>query len=122
MIWLVWHLPPWKNTPHSEIALPLFAGHCAAYAVIIGAAHTLYGGSILPAILLHLAFNLASNMALFAGIRDPNAWFSVSLWPYLAPALASALLVNVRTGPTGIRWFVPQPCPLAARRAASRMA
>lgn len=108
VIWLVWHLPLWTiDTPHSQIALPLFAAHCILYAVIIGAAYTLSGGSILPAILIHLTVNLASNFAIFAGFRDPNAWFSASLVPYLALAGCAIALVFARTGHLGLRWMQP---------------
>lgn len=103
-IWLVWHLPLWTiDSPHAQIALPLFAGHVACYAIIIGGAYTLSGGSILPAILIHLTVNLASNFAIFAGFRDPNAWFSSSLWGYLGLAIITAALVFARTGQMGVR-------------------
>ncbi|WP_420859180.1 CPBP family intramembrane glutamic endopeptidase [Marivivens marinus] len=97
-IWTVWHLPLWTiESPHAQIRLPLFAAHCMVYAVTIGAAHALSGGSLMPAILLHLTFNLASNYAVFAGYRDPNAWFSASLLPYIALAVgASALVALIR--------------------------
>lgn len=104
VIWLVWHLPLWTiDTPHARIALPLFAGHVMCYAVIIGAAHTLSGGSILPAILIHLSVNLASNLAAFSGFRDPNTWFGSSLWLYLALAVGAVGMVYARTGQTGLR-------------------
>ena len=94
IIWLIWHLPLWTiDSPHAQIALPLFAAHVMLYAIVIGAAHTLSGGSLLPAILIHLTVNVAANLALFAGFRDPNAWFSASLLPYLALAAAAAALV-----------------------------
>ncbi|MBD3678267.1 MAG: CPBP family intramembrane metalloprotease [Rhodobacteraceae bacterium] len=109
-IWLIWHLPLWTiDSPHAKIALPLFAGHVMAYAVIIGGAYTLSGGSILPAILIHLTVNLASNLAIFAGFRDPNAWFSASLLPYLLLAACTVALVYARTGSTGFRWLPPLP-------------
>ena len=93
-VWFVWHLPLWTiDSPHAQISLHLFGIHCMLYAVIIGAAYTLSGGSILPAILLHLTFNLASNMAVFAGFEEPDAWFSTSILPYLALAVASIALV-----------------------------
>ena len=104
VIWLVWHLPLWTiDSPHAQIALPLFAAHCMFYAVIIGAAYTLSGGSILPAILIHLSVNLASNYAIFAGFRDPNAWFSTSLLPYALLATGAVLLVYGRTGQWGVK-------------------
>lgn len=98
-IWFVWHLPLWTiDSPHAQIALPLFAGHVFCYAIIIGAAYTLSGGSILPAILIHLAVNLASNLAVFAGFREPNAWFSSSLGPYLLLCAVAIALVYFKTG------------------------
>ena len=105
VIWLVWHLPLWLiDSPHAQIALPLFAAHCLLYAVIIGGAYTLSGGSILPAILIHLSVNLASNYAIFAGFRDPNGWFSTSLLPYAALAAIAVMLVYARTGQWGLQW------------------
>ena len=104
VIWLVWHLPLWTiDSPHAQISLPLFAGHVMCYAVIIGAAYTLSGGSILPAILIHLTVNLASNLALFAGFRDPNSWFDSSMWLYLVLALVAVVLVYARIGELGVR-------------------
>ena len=103
-IWCVWHLPLWAiDSPHAQISLPLFAGHVMCYAVIIGAAYTLSEGTILPAILIHLTINLASNLAIFMGFRDPNAWFSSSLWLYLALAVVSIGMVYVRTGQIGLK-------------------
>jgi len=106
VVWMVWHLPLWTiDSPQAQISLLLFAAHCLLYAVIIGAAYTLSGGSILPAILLHLTVNLSSNLAIFAGYRDPNAWFSASVVPYLALAGAAAALVFWKTGETGLKWL-----------------
>ncbi|MEN8833856.1 MAG: CPBP family intramembrane glutamic endopeptidase [Pacificibacter sp.] len=105
-IWFVWHLPLWAiDSPHAQIAIPLFAGHVMCYAVIIVAAYTLSGGSILPAILIHLTVKLASNLAIFWGFRDPNGWFGTSLWLYLALAIVSIGTVYVRTGQAG--WQLP---------------
>lgn len=103
-IWFAWHLPLWTfDSPHSQIALPLFAGHVMCYAVIIGAAYSLSGGSILPAILIHLAVNVASNLAVFAGFREPNAWFSSSLGPYFLLAVVAIALVCFKTGQLGLK-------------------
>jgi len=106
LVWLAWHLPLWAiDSPHSKISLPLFAAHCMFYSVIIGGAYTLSGGSILPAILLHLTVNLASNLAAFVGFRDPNAWFGASLVPYGVLAVGTVLLVHARTGQIGLGWL-----------------
>lgn len=105
-VWFVWHLPLWTiDSPHAQIALPLYAGHVMTYAVIIGAAYTLSGGSILPAILIHLTVNMAANLAVFAGFRDPSSWFSSSLLPYTVIAMISVGLVYLRTGQSGLRWL-----------------
>lgn len=104
-IWFVWHLPLWTiDSPHAQIALPLYAGHVMCYAVIIGAAYTLSGGSILPEILIHLTVNLAANLAIFAGFRDPNSWFSSSLLPYTVIAVIAVGLVFFRIGWSGMKW------------------
>lgn len=108
VIWTVWHLPLWTiDSPHAKIALPLFAAHCMLYSVIIGAAYTISGGSILPAILIHLTVNLASNLAIFAGFREPNDWFSAALIPYLSLAAGAILLAWIRQGDPGISAFRP---------------
>ncbi|MGH1465138.1 MAG: lysostaphin resistance A-like protein [Cognatishimia sp.] len=105
VIWFVWHLPLWMiESPHAQIALPLYAGHVMCYAVIIGAAYTLSGGSILPAILIHLTVNLAANLAIFVGFRDPNSWFSSSLLPYSVIAVIAVGLVFLRTGSYVVKW------------------
>lgn len=106
VVWAAWHLPLWLiDSPHAAISLPLFAVHVMLYSVILGAAYTLSGGSLLPAILLHLTFNLAANLAVFAGFRDPDAWFWASLAPYGLLAVASIALVYARTGESGLRWL-----------------
>lgn len=106
VIWFVWHLPLWTiDSPHAQISLPLYAGHVMCYAVIIGAAYTLSGGSVLPAILIHLTVNMAANLASFAGFRDPDSWFSSSLLPYTVIALIAVGLVYLRTGQSGLRWL-----------------
>lgn len=107
-IWLVWHLPLWTiDSPHAQISLPLFAVHCILYSVIIGAAYTISGGSILPAILVHLTVNLASNLAIFAGYREPNTWFSASLIPYLCVAVCAIAIVYLKHGGVGTRILRP---------------
>jgi len=104
--WFVWHLPLWTiAAPQAEIPLHLFGLHCLAYAIIIGAAHTLSNGSILPAILIHLSVNLAANMALFGGFQNSESWFSTSLIPYGLLALAAYGLVWLRTGQFGVAWL-----------------
>lgn len=106
LVWLVWHLPLWTiASPQSEISLHLFAIHCILYAVVIGAAYTLSGGSILPAILLHLTVNLAANLSHYAGFANANAWFKGSTLPYLALAGLSIALVYAKTGQHGFRWL-----------------
>ena len=101
-IWLVWHLPLWTiDSPHAQIRLVLFAGHCMAYAVIIGAAWRLSGGSLIPAVGIHLTVNLAANLALFSGFPEPDDWFAASLPAYAALALAAVVLVYLRTGDAG---------------------
>ncbi len=106
VVWVIWHLPLWTiDSPHSQISPALFAMHCMLYSVIIGAAYALSGGSLLPAVLIHLTVNLASNLAVFAGFRDPNAWFASSLVAYVVLAGLSIVIVFARTGQTGFRWL-----------------
>ncbi|AVX05234.1 hypothetical protein MXMO3_02723 [Maritalea myrionectae] len=105
-IWLVWHLPLWAiDSPHAQIALPLFAVHVMLYAIIIGAAYTISGGSILPAVMIHLTFNVAANLAIFAGYKEANAWFSMSIGPYVLLAIFACVFVYMRTGQSGLRWL-----------------
>lgn len=106
IVWFAWHLPLWTvDSPHAQVSLSLFAIHCLLYSIIIGAAYHLSGGSILPAILLHLTINLAANWAIFAGYRDPDAWFSASVLPYGIIGVAAAMLVYLKTGESGLRWL-----------------
>ena len=106
LIWLIWHLPLWMiDSPHSKIALPLFAAHVMCYTVIIGAIYALSGGSIFSAIMAHLTVNLASNLAVFAGFQEPNAWFRASLPSFVVLSLVSIGLVVAETGQTGLSSF-----------------
>ncbi len=87
VVWFIWHTPMWMvESPISEISPKYFGLHCMAYSIIIGASFELSQGSIIPAILLHLTINLASNLASFAGFTNPNDWFRVSLIPYFVLA------------------------------------
>lgn len=104
VVWLLWHLPLWTiDSPQSQIPLALFSAHCLLYAVLIGAVYTLSGGSILPAILLHLTLNLTANWAMFAGYHAPDAWFAASLGPYAALVGCAVVLVHVKTSRTDRR-------------------
>lgn len=110
MIWFVWHLPLWLiESPHAQIALHLFGIHVMLYSVIIGAAYTMSGGSILPAILIHLTVNLASNLAVFAGFSKANDWFAAAIVPYLVLAVIAIGLVVHRSGHWGLRWLDAPP-------------
>lgn len=92
IVWFIWHTPMWLiESPISEISPKYFGLHCIAYSIIIGASYEMTSGSIIPAILLHLTFNLASNLASFSGFRTPNDWFRVSTIPYFALALLVSL-------------------------------
>lgn len=103
-VWFSWHLPLWTiDSPHAAIPLHLFAAHCMLYAVIIGAAGAVSAGSLVPAIALHLTFNLASNGAVFAGFRNPEAWFSASLLPLAGLAALAIAMVAWKTGELGLR-------------------
>lgn len=103
-IWFVWHLPLWTiDSPHAQISLLLYFGHVMCYAVLIGAAYTFSGGSIAPAILIHLTVNLAANLAVFAGFRAANAWFGTSLWLYGALCVITIAVVYAKTGSLGLR-------------------
>lgn len=92
IVWFIWHTPMWLvESPISEISPKYFGLHCIAYSIIIGASYQMTSGSIIPAILLHLTINLASNLASFAGFLTPNDWFRISAIPYFALALLASL-------------------------------
>ncbi|PRX37358.1 CAAX protease self-immunity [Meinhardsimonia xiamenensis] len=97
-VWFVWHMPLWAvDSPQRVISPVLFGMHVLAYAFLIAAAQRLSAGSLVPAIALHLAFNLAANLALFTLGPDPAEWFRRSL-PFYATlaslAVAWALLAD----------------------------
>lgn len=95
VVWFVWHTPMWMvQSPISEISPKYFGLHCIAYSIIIGACYELSSGSIIPAILLHLTINMASNLASFTGFKNPNDWFRISTIPYFALALISTLFIQ----------------------------
>jgi len=91
VVWYVWHLPLWTvASPQRDIPVLLFGGHVMAYAILIGAAHALSGGSLVPAILLHLTINVAAGLALLTVSPDSVHWFRVTLVPYWIAALVAA--------------------------------
>lgn len=95
IFWFLWHLPLWAiDSPQKDIPKTLFGAHCLCYSVIIGGAYTLSGGSILPAILLHLTFNLASNWAAYVGFSQADTWFKTSLPPYIGLSLFTIYVVG----------------------------
>lgn len=95
-IWFVWHLPLWLvDSPQREIPIPIFAGHVFAYAVILGAMHVWANGSLLPAILFHLAVNLVAGWALLGGFGTTEDWYRTTLLPYWGIAVAIVILTTV---------------------------
>lgn len=94
VVWYLWHLPLWLvDSPQKEVPVLLFGIHVMAYAVIIGAAHQISGGSLAPAILLHLVFNVSAGWAVLAGTVDTARWFQISAIPYLIIAMGLAAYV-----------------------------
>lgn len=95
-VWFAWHLPLWLvASPQAEIPVLLFGAHVLAYAVILGAM-THLSPSIAPAILFHLAVNVAAGLALVGGLGDAASFFRVTVLPYWGIALAVAGWVSMR--------------------------
>lgn len=93
VIWFVWHLPLWSvDSPQKAIPVGLFGIHVLAYSLIIAVAQRISGGSLFPAIALHLALNMAANLSLFTLGPDPAEWFRRSLPFYCALAAISCAL------------------------------
>jgi len=94
-IWALWHLPLWFiASPQSEISFLVFCIHVLAYGFLIASAQTLAPHSLVPAVLLHLLFNVSASVALLSNLADTERWYSATAFPYLACAIVVALLVH----------------------------
>ena len=70
-LWAVWHAPLWAiASPQSEIPFLVFAVHVLAYSLLMGAAQSLSPHSLVPAVLLHLLFNVTASIAVIAIIHN----------------------------------------------------
>jgi len=95
VIWALWHAPLWLiDSPQSQIPYPVFLVHVVAYSLLIGAAWSLAPHSLLPAVVLHLLFNLVSGVALILGITGIGEWYEITALPFGIAALAVVSLVQ----------------------------
>lgn len=94
-IWALWHAPLWAiASPQSEIPFLVFAVHVLAYGLLMASAQTLAPHSLVPAVLLHLLFNVAASVALLSNIAGTERWYITTAFPYLACAVVVAVLVR----------------------------
>ncbi len=94
-IWAVWHAPLWAiASPQSEIPFYIFSIHVLAYGILMASAQTLAPHSLVPAVLLHLLFNVTAAVALLSNIAGTERWYIATAFPYLACAVVVALLVR----------------------------
>lgn len=109
LIWAIWHAPLWAiASPQSEIPFGVFAVHVLAYSLLMASAQSLAPHSLVPAVLLHLFFNVSSALALLTQLADTERWYTLSALPYLAAAIVVSLLVRVtHDGQSGVLNSLP---------------
>lgn len=94
-IWAIWHAPLWTiASPQSEIPFYIFFVHVMAYGIMIASAQSIAGQSLVPAVLLHLLFNVTASVALLSGIADTERWYITTAFPYLACSIVIAILIR----------------------------
>lgn len=108
-IWAIWHAPLWAiASPQSEIPFAIFALHVLAYSLLMASAQSLAPHSLVPAVLLHLLFNVSSALALLTQLADTERWYTLSAFPYLAAAVVVALLArSMEEGQSGVLGSLP---------------
>jgi len=98
-IWAIWHAPLWGiASPQSEIPFYIFAIHVIAYGFLMASVQSLAPHSLVPAVLLHLLFNVSASVALLGNIADTERWYVITAVPYLVCAIVVSILVRVREG------------------------
>lgn len=88
--WALWHLPLWAvDTPHAEIPFLLFAAHVTCYTFLMSALVRAGGGSLVPAVAVHLFVNATLGAVLVAELTTAGRWFAWTLPGY---AIAAAVV------------------------------
>lgn len=101
-IWAIWHTPLWLiDSPQSEIPIAIFFVHVFAYSLMMGAAWALAPHSLVPAVFLHLLFNVMAGLVLILGIETTESWYRSTAIQYLLAAILIVVLVySGALGPT----------------------
>ncbi len=95
VIWAIWHAPLWFiASPQSEIPYFIFCVHVLAYGLLMALAQSVAPHSLVPAVLLHLLFNVTASVALLSNLAGSERWYIATAFPYLAIAIVLALLVR----------------------------
>lgn len=98
-IWAVWHAPLWLfESPQSEIPFGIFAAHVMLYSILMAAAHRLAPDSLVPAIFLHLSFNMVAALALLWNIASIENFYTSILPIYALAAILVAGLLHGKAG------------------------
>ena len=101
-IWIVWHAPLWLfDSPQSAIPFWAFASHAMLYSILMAAAHRLAPTSLVPAVVLHLLFNVTVALAIMWNVANIVSFYTISLPIY---ALATIVISGLLSGKAG--------CPL----------
>lgn len=101
VIWGLWHAPLWLiDSPQSEIPYGIFFGHVMAYSLLMGAAWSLAPHSLLPAVILHLLFNVSSGVALIVGVAGTADWYKATMIPFLVVAVIISLVLHLNRSPS----------------------
>ena len=97
VIWALWHAPLWYiDSPQREIPFVVFCVHVFAYSVTMASASSLAPHSLLPAILLHLVFNVSSGLVVLLGLLGTSKWYTWSAPGYVVVAVYAYYLTFVR--------------------------
>jgi len=99
VIWIAFHAPLWLfDSPQSAIPFGIFAAHAMFYSILMAAAHRLAPDSLVPAIVLHLLFNMVVALALLWSITDIAGFYTLTLPLYGLAAIIVAGLLSGKAG------------------------
>lgn len=83
-IWAFWHFPLWfLDSPQSKISFWAFVIIVVLLSILMSIMYNQSKGSIIPAILLHLTFNVSLGMIDILESHDPSEFIIQSLYIYV---------------------------------------
>jgi proline iminopeptidase len=98
--WALWHLPLWAvDSPHAQIPYGLFAAHVLCYSFLMSALVRGGGGSLIPAVGVHLLVNVTLGAVLVVELTSAGRWFAWTLPGYALVAALAWAAAAPRRGP-----------------------